>query len=133
VALRSGKVGRSGVRGPAGVVVGLAAAASVGGIAMATMTALVLPGRAAAVRGDAAITEPTTAELNGDGRRRGPHDARSGAASATCCRCGHDAAAHEHFRPGSDCGTCGAARCDRFRAARGGAARIMTGLIGRLG
>jgi hypothetical protein len=34
----------------------------------------------------------------------------------TLCRCGHDAEAHEHYRPGSDCGACGAARCARFRA-----------------
>jgi hypothetical protein len=31
------------------------------------------------------------------------------------CRCGHDAAAHEHYRPGSDCGACGAAHCARYR------------------
>jgi hypothetical protein len=33
------------------------------------------------------------------------------------CRCGHDAAAHEHYRPGSDCGACGAAQCARYRPA----------------
>ncbi|MBA3906764.1 MAG: hypothetical protein H0X35_08805 [Pseudonocardiales bacterium] len=27
------------------------------------------------------------------------------------CRCGHLAEAHEHFRPGDDCGAC---RCGRF-------------------
>ena len=32
------------------------------------------------------------------------------------CRCGHAVEAHEHFRPGSDCGACGAAQCGRFRA-----------------
>ena len=31
------------------------------------------------------------------------------------CRCGHPAAAHEHFRPGSDCGACGATQCARYR------------------
>jgi hypothetical protein len=31
------------------------------------------------------------------------------------CRCGHDAAAHEHYRPGSDCGACGAPQCARYR------------------
>jgi hypothetical protein len=36
--------------------------------------------------------------------------------STTLCRCGHDAQAHEHYRPGSDCGACGAAACARFRA-----------------
>jgi hypothetical protein len=29
------------------------------------------------------------------------------------CRCGHLRNAHEHYRPGSDCGLCG---CPRFRA-----------------
>jgi hypothetical protein len=31
------------------------------------------------------------------------------------CLCGHDAEAHEHYRPGSDCGVCGAVVCPRFR------------------
>ena len=30
------------------------------------------------------------------------------------CRCGHVAEAHEHYRPGRDCGACG---CHRFAAA----------------
>jgi hypothetical protein len=30
---------------------------------------------------------------------------------STHCRCGHLADAHEHFRPGNDCGAC---RCRRF-------------------
>jgi hypothetical protein len=30
---------------------------------------------------------------------------------STHCRCGHAAEAHEHFRPGNDCGAC---RCNRF-------------------
>lgn len=38
------------------------------------------------------------------------------APGTTLCRCGHDAQAHEHYRPGSDCGACGAASCARFRA-----------------
>jgi hypothetical protein len=38
------------------------------------------------------------------------------APQTTLCRCGHDAEAHEHYRPGSDCGACGAAQCGRFRA-----------------
>lgn len=29
------------------------------------------------------------------------------------CRCGHRRDAHEHYRPGSDCGLCA---CTRFRA-----------------
>lgn len=35
----------------------------------------------------------------------------------TLCRCGHDAEHHEHWRDGSDCGTCGPDVCDRFRRA----------------
>jgi hypothetical protein len=31
------------------------------------------------------------------------------------CVCGHSEAAHRHFRSGSDCGSCGAERCSRFR------------------
>ncbi len=31
------------------------------------------------------------------------------------CLCGHGTRAHEHWRPGSDCGVCGAAGCPTFR------------------
>jgi hypothetical protein len=31
------------------------------------------------------------------------------------CVCGHSEAAHRHFRSGSDCGSCGAKLCSRFR------------------
>lgn len=31
------------------------------------------------------------------------------------CVCGHEAAAHRHYRPGTDCGLCG---CDRLLRAR---------------
>jgi hypothetical protein len=31
------------------------------------------------------------------------------------CVCGHEAAAHMHFRRGDDCGICGAALCARYR------------------
>jgi hypothetical protein len=31
------------------------------------------------------------------------------------CRCGHVADAHEHFRPGSDCGACGRVACPAYR------------------
>jgi hypothetical protein len=34
------------------------------------------------------------------------------------CRCGHDRTAHEHFRPGSDCGACGPRSCARYAPAR---------------
>ena len=45
-----------------------------------------------------------------------PACSRRRAPRTTLCRCGHDAEAHEHYRPGSDCGACGAAQCGRFRA-----------------
>ncbi|PKZ63936.1 hypothetical protein CYJ73_19360 [Gordonia terrae] len=31
------------------------------------------------------------------------------------CRCGHDRAAHEHYRAGTDCALCGTGDCPRFR------------------
>jgi hypothetical protein len=34
---------------------------------------------------------------------------------STACRCGHPHAAHEHYRPGSECGQCG---CGKWRRAR---------------
>lgn len=33
------------------------------------------------------------------------------------CACGHTAAAHEHYRPGTDCGSCGPAICRALRPA----------------
>ena len=46
-----------------------------------------------------------------------PHDDRGtdGPVDTTLCRCGHGAEAHEHYRPGSDCGVCGDEQCHRFR------------------
>lgn len=48
------------------------------------------------------------------------------------CRCGHVADAHEHYRPGSDCGACA---CRRFataqpRSAAGLAAVLLAMLFG---
>jgi hypothetical protein len=74
----------------------------------ALVAALVVPGRASTV------AEPDAAWFDA----AGSDPAEMNAPGLTGCRCGHDAAAHEHFRPGSDCGACGAARCGRFRAAR---------------
>jgi len=34
------------------------------------------------------------------------------------CRCGHDRAAHEHYRRGSDCGACGRDVCAAYRVAK---------------
>lgn len=42
--------------------------------------------------------------------------------SAGFCLCGHEARAHEHWRPGSECGVCGPAGCLSYRE-RGGRAR----------
>ena len=36
------------------------------------------------------------------------------------CVCGHGRTAHEHYRPGWDCGTCGAVTCCDYRPADGG-------------
>lgn len=33
------------------------------------------------------------------------------------CLCGHVRDAHEHYRPGMDCGACGAVKCPRFQPA----------------
>jgi hypothetical protein len=35
------------------------------------------------------------------------------------CTCGHSRGAHEHYRPGSDCGTCGRLGCGEFRPENG--------------
>ena len=38
------------------------------------------------------------------------------------CVCGHARDAHEHYRPGRDCGSCGARHCAEYRR-EGGAVR----------
>jgi hypothetical protein len=45
------------------------------------------------------------------------------------CVCGHARDAHQHYRPGSDCGACGARDCADYRRA-GGAARQMLRRLG---
>ncbi|WP_433288992.1 hypothetical protein ACQPZQ_37585 [Pseudonocardia sp. CA-142604] len=45
------------------------------------------------------------------------------------CTCGHAREAHEHYRPGTDCGVCGATGCSAYRA-RGGS---VSGMLRRLG
>ena len=40
------------------------------------------------------------------------------AKSPTSCRCGHPYAAHEHLRPGTECVTCPAGDCARYRPLR---------------
>jgi hypothetical protein len=46
------------------------------------------------------------------------------------CVCGHEAEAHEHYRPGDDCGACGAAVCGHYTPADGSGTK--KGLLGRL-
>ena len=43
------------------------------------------------------------------------------------CVCGHSKAVHDHYRPGWDCGVCGAVLCVDFRAqdGEGGARRVL--------
>jgi hypothetical protein len=56
----------------------------------------------------------------------GREDAR--AAPAACrCVCGHGRTAHRHYRRGSDCGICGAAKCAAYRQPGG----ILRRLLGR--
>jgi hypothetical protein len=49
-------------------------------------------------------------------------------APAGACLCGHEQRAHEHWRPGSECGVCGPRGCPSYRE-RGGRAR---GLLRKL-
>lgn len=56
------------------------------------------------------------------------------AAAVDVCRCGHERDAHEHYRPGTDCGACGTAcRAFHARAARPGGrpARLVSRLFHR--
>ena len=48
------------------------------------------------------------------------------------CTCGHSHAAHEHYRPGSDCGACGRSACGEFRLENGRWRRFLrsVGLLG---
>jgi len=40
---------------------------------------------------------------------------RPDAPGAAPCRCGCEAEAHTHYRPGHDCGRCGNDRCEVYR------------------
>jgi hypothetical protein len=46
------------------------------------------------------------------------------------CVCGHAKASHEHYRPGWDCGFCGAATCMDFRPEGGGRLRRVLRRLG---
>ena len=50
------------------------------------------------------------------------------AKSGRLCRCGHVYAAHEHYRPGTECSLC--ADCPRYRSASGLGA-LIAGLLTR--
>ncbi|MBP2366334.1 hypothetical protein [Pseudonocardia parietis] len=52
-------------------------------------------------------------------------------AAVDICRCGHEKDAHEHYRPGTDCGVCGTA-CRAFHARTGRAAGRAAGRRARL-
>ena len=41
------------------------------------------------------------------------------------CVCGHSEEAHEHYRPGSDCGACGMRSCAEYRAEHGTFRRLL--------
>ncbi|HLU59329.1 MAG TPA: hypothetical protein VKZ81_28030 [Pseudonocardia sp.] len=47
---------------------------------------------------------------------------------ANPCTCGHGPEAHEHYRPGSDCGACGRNACREYRPANSGWRRLLRGL-----
>ena len=59
-------------------------------------------------------------DLLGPPATRLPTDAME--APAGFCLCGHEPRAHEHWRPGSECGVCGPKGCPTYRE-RGGRAR----------
>lgn len=52
-------------------------------------------------------------------------------AAVDLCRCGHEKDAHEHYRPGTDCGVCGVT-CRAFHARTGRAAGRTAGRRARL-
>ncbi|MEV1295761.1 hypothetical protein [Pseudonocardia sp. NPDC049635] len=51
------------------------------------------------------------------------------------CVCGCPADHHEHYRPGTDCGTCGQAVCPRYDTGRGhaGMGRVLAVAVGAPG
>ena len=59
-------------------------------------------------------------DLPGPPATRLPTDAME--APAGFCLCSHESRAHEHWRPGSECGVCGLGGCPTYRE-RGGRAR----------
>ena len=82
--------------------------ATVAGVMSAALVVRALEREAAGPAGQ--VTAPTRPRPDED-----PGGARPQIPGTDLCRCGHEAEAHEHFRPGSDCGACGAQECRRFR------------------
>ncbi|BBG04111.1 MULTISPECIES: hypothetical protein [Pseudonocardia] len=62
-----------------------------------------------------AIPAPRPAADDADRTPTVPPAAPQAPAVVELCRCGHGRDAHEHYRPGTDCGACGA-DCRSFRA-----------------
>ena len=48
--------------------------------------------------------------------------------AASPCVGGHDSDAHRHWRPGSDCGTCGSEACTTYHPRGGALRRLLRGL-----
>lgn len=46
---------------------------------------------------------------------------------SSLCVCGHDRAAHAHYRPGTECALCADGSCTRFRPSTG-----LSGLLAKL-
>jgi hypothetical protein len=44
------------------------------------------------------------------------------------CTCGHGPEAHEHYRPGTDCGACGRSACAEYRPANSAWRRFLRGM-----
>jgi hypothetical protein len=44
------------------------------------------------------------------------------------CTCGHGPQAHEHYRPGTDCGACGRSACGEYRPANTMWRRFLRGM-----
>ena len=79
------------------------------------------PPRSGRTTGSSVLTPPTgVPAVPGAPATRLPTNALE--APAGFCLCGHEPRAHEHWRPGSECGVCGPEGCPTYRE-RGGRAR----------
>ena len=75
----------------------------------------VTPDTPTAVSPAGAIPAPRSAADDAAATPAGPPVAPQAPAVVDPCRCGHGRDAHEHDRPGTDCGACGTG-CSAFRA-----------------